>query len=124
MTGELRDRDLTETQSAILRALCRPAAAGGRFQTPATNQEIADEVYLSVDAVKAHLRTLYRKFEIEDLPHNQKRARLAELVIQGGYLEAGAEEAGPPTPPARPAPTSSGAGRDRRPWLFGLAMAG
>jgi hypothetical protein len=77
---------LTDTQLGILAALCRPLSAGNHFATPATNQEIAEEVFLSVDAVKGHLRTLYRKFGIEDLPHNQKRARLVELAIEGGYV--------------------------------------
>jgi hypothetical protein len=81
------DVRLTDTQLGILAALCRPLAGGNHFATPATNQEIADEVFLSVDAVKGHLRTLYRKFGIEDLPHNQKRARLVELAIEGGYVQ-------------------------------------
>lgn len=79
---------LTDTQLGILAALCRPLAAGNPFATPATDQEIADEVFLGVDAVKGHLRALYRKFGIEDLPRNQKRARLVELAIEGGYVEA------------------------------------
>ncbi len=79
---------LTEIQHRILAALCRPALGENRYPTPATNQEIAAEVFLSVDAVKAHLRTLYRKFGIEDLPHNRKRARLLELALEGGCLEA------------------------------------
>jgi hypothetical protein len=82
------DVRLTDTQLGILAALCRPIAAGNSYATPATNQEIADEVFLGVDAVKGHLRTLYRKFGIEDLPHNQKRARLVELAIEGGYVES------------------------------------
>lgn len=77
---------LTEAQLGILAALCRPISAGNSYATPATNQEIADEVFLGVDAVKGHLRTLYRKFGIEDLPQNQKRARLVELAIEGGYV--------------------------------------
>jgi hypothetical protein len=79
---------LTEAQLRILAALCRPISAGNSYATPATNQEIADEVFLGVDAVKGHLRTLYRKFGIEDLPQNQKRARLVELAIEGGYVGA------------------------------------
>lgn len=82
------DVRLTDTQLGILAALCRPIATGNAYATPATNQEIADEVFLSVDAVKGHLRTLYRKFGIEDLPHNQKRARLVELAIEGGYVKS------------------------------------
>ncbi len=84
------DVHLTDTQHRILAALCRPISAGNHFATPATNQEIAEEVFLSVDAVKGHLRTLYRKFGIEDLPHNQKRARLVELATRGGYIETAA----------------------------------
>ena len=49
------------------------------MEAPATNEAIAGEVFLSVDAVKWHLRLLFRKFEIEDLPQNQKRARLVRL---------------------------------------------
>jgi hypothetical protein len=79
---------LTDTQLAILAALCRPLAAGNHVATPATNQEIADEVFLSVDAVEGHLRTLFRKFGIEDLPHDQERARLVELAIEGAYVES------------------------------------
>ena len=124
---------LTDTQHRILVALCRPARAGNGFAPPATNQEIADEVFLSVDAVKAHLRTLYRKFGIEELPHNQKRARLVELVVEGGYLDDDGE--GAPTG-ARPAATSgapmgaprstasAGPGRDRRrAWQLAAAAA-
>jgi hypothetical protein len=88
------DVRLTDTQLGILAALCRPIAAGNSYATPATNQEIADEVFLGVDAVKGHLRTLYRKFGIEDLPQNQKRARLVELAIEGGYVESAATAAG------------------------------
>jgi hypothetical protein len=99
------DVRLTDTQLGILAALCRPIASGNHFATPATNQEIADEVFLSVDAVKCHLRTLYRKFGIEDLPHNQKRARLVELAIEGGYVKR-EEPTGPITEAERIARTT------------------
>jgi DNA-binding CsgD family transcriptional regulator len=71
------DVRLTDTQLAILAALCRPIAA--------TDKEIADELSLGVDEVEVHLRTLYRKFGIDGLPESQKRARLVELAIDGGY---------------------------------------
>jgi hypothetical protein len=93
------DLRLTETQRNILEALCRPRASGNRYATPATNQEIAGEVFLSVDAVKAHLRVLYRKFGVEELPHNQKRARLVELVLEGDVVEPAPEAAPPEVPP-------------------------
>jgi pSer/pThr/pTyr-binding forkhead associated (FHA) protein len=77
--------ELSDAQRRVLVALCRPFA-GGEFATPATNREIADELYLSVDAVKAQLRALFDKFDVGDLPQNQKRSRLAELALRQGAV--------------------------------------
>jgi len=82
-------KPLTDMQRRVLIALCRPCGGGERFATPATNQQIADEVFLSVEAVKMHLRTLFGKFELADLPQNEKRARLAESVLQFGVISEG-----------------------------------
>jgi pSer/pThr/pTyr-binding forkhead associated (FHA) protein len=76
---------LTERQHKILLALCRPVAADASA-IPATNREIADELYLSVDAVKAHLRVLFERFKLDSLPQNEKRARLAHLALHSGLL--------------------------------------
>ncbi|MDX6637738.1 MAG: hypothetical protein QOJ01_1249 [Solirubrobacterales bacterium] len=73
-------------QRGILIALCRPYRDGSDFASPATNRQIADEVFLSVDAVKAHLRALFERFGVGDLPQNQKRIRLAELAIRTGVI--------------------------------------
>jgi FHA domain len=83
--GDRPALQLTDTQRRVLIALCRPYRDGG-FATPATNQEIAAELFLSVDAVKMHLRTLFGKFELGGLPQNQKRARLAETALQSGVI--------------------------------------
>ncbi len=80
------DATLTDTQRTVLVALCRPYRDGSPYATPATNQEIAAEVFLSVDAVKTHLRTLFAKFGVEDLPQNQKRVKLVELALQSGAI--------------------------------------
>jgi hypothetical protein len=77
---------LTDSQRRVLIALCRPYRDGASFATPASNQQIAAELFLSVDAVKMHLRTLFGKFELGELPQNQKRARLAECVLQYGVI--------------------------------------
>jgi hypothetical protein len=76
---------LTPTQRKVLIALCRPVHASA-FATPATNREIAEEIFLSVDAVKAQLRVLFERFGLEALPQNQKRARLAASALVGGLL--------------------------------------
>jgi hypothetical protein len=79
-------RRLTEPQRHVLAALCRPCRDGQVFVPPATNQQIAAELSLSLDAVKTHLRVLYHKFGIEELPQNQKRARLAALAAELGLM--------------------------------------
>jgi len=83
--GDLPVIELTGTQRRVLVALCRPYREGN-YATPATNQEIAGEIFLSVDAVKMHLRTLFGKFGLGELPQNQKRARLAEQALQFGVI--------------------------------------
>ncbi|MFI5780020.1 FHA domain-containing protein [Nocardia sp. NPDC051570] len=79
-------RSLTDTQRSVLIALCRPYKHNSGFATPASNQQIADELFLSVDAIKTHLRALFSKFGVEDLPQNQKRVRLASLALQTGIV--------------------------------------
>jgi DNA-binding CsgD family transcriptional regulator len=84
--GWERAASLSDTQRRVLIALCRPYKDGSGFVTPATNLEIAGEIFLSVDAVKTHLRTLFHKFDLDDLPQNQKRVRLAERALQLGLV--------------------------------------
>lgn len=79
-------RSLTDTQRAVLVALCRPYKHNATFANPSSNQQIATEIFLSVDAVKTHLRVLFAKFGVEDLPQNQKRVRLAERAMQSGVI--------------------------------------
>ena len=71
---------LSESQRKVLVALCRPLKDSA-YAAPATNKEIADEVHLSVDAVKAHLRVLFERFGLDALPQNPKRARLAAVAL-------------------------------------------
>jgi DNA-binding CsgD family transcriptional regulator len=77
---------VSDTQRRILVALCRPFKGSPPVATPATNQQIADEMFLSVDAVKTHMRALFQKFGVEQLPQNQKRARLVELAFRSGLI--------------------------------------
>lgn len=78
--------DISATQRAILIALCRPFKDGSSYSLPATNRRIAEEVFLSVDAVKAHLRILFKLFDVEELPQNEKRVRLGERAIRSGII--------------------------------------
>jgi pSer/pThr/pTyr-binding forkhead associated (FHA) protein len=77
---------LSPAQHRVLVALCRPYRPQDPFARPATNQEIADELVLTVAAVKTHLRILFQRFGLEDLPHNEKRARLMRLALESGAV--------------------------------------
>ena len=78
--------ELTTMQKRVLVALCRPFAEAPAFAAPATNQQIATELFLSVDGVKTHLRSLFRKFAVPDLAHNQKRLQLAQRAMEAGVV--------------------------------------
>jgi pSer/pThr/pTyr-binding forkhead associated (FHA) protein len=82
----LRVVSLTDSQRRVLIALCRPFKDSAVFVTPPTNDQIAKELFLSVDAVKKHLRALFEKFGVEHLPQNEKRARLVERAFAGGFI--------------------------------------
>lgn len=77
---------LSAAQRRVLVALCRPYKGSPPFATPATNQEIADSLVLSVEAIKTHLRVLFQKFGVEHLPQNQKRVRLVERALMSGVV--------------------------------------
>jgi FHA domain len=82
-----RHDDLSAGDREVLIALCRPLK-DDPYGVPATNQEIADELHLSIQAVKSRLHGLFERFGLQDLPQNQKRARLAADALQSGTLTA------------------------------------
>lgn len=86
-TGDIAAPAISDAQRRVAVALCRPFGGPGGFAAPATNQEIADELFLTVAAVKTHLRALFGRFGIEDLPQNEKRLRLVELLLRTGVVE-------------------------------------
>jgi hypothetical protein len=77
---------VSPAQRRVLVALCRPYKDGAAFATPASNGQIGDELHLSVDAVKTHLRALFEKFDVADLPQNRKRVALVERALQTGMV--------------------------------------
>ncbi len=76
---------LSPAQRRVLLALCRPYGES-EVASPASNREIAQELHVSIDAVKTTLRALFDLFGIEDLPQNRKRAALALQAIRVGVV--------------------------------------
>jgi pSer/pThr/pTyr-binding forkhead associated (FHA) protein len=80
------DVELTPAQRRVLVALCRPYRDAGEFATPASNREIAEELVLSIEAVKTQLRVLFEKFNVEPLARDMKRTRLAQRAFETGAI--------------------------------------
>lgn len=73
-------------QRRVLVALCRPLRDGDPLAAPASNAEIAAELVISVDAVRTHLKALYRAFELQPVPQPNKRATLARKALLTGVV--------------------------------------
>jgi hypothetical protein len=86
VTDAARLAGLTEAQRRVLSGLCRPLREGGRLPIAASNREIADELSLSVEAVRTHLKALFVLYEVPELPPNRKRAELARRAVASGVL--------------------------------------
>lgn len=77
---------ITDAQRRVLVALCRPVLLGERDAMPAGNREIAEGLFLSSEAVRSHLKALFRAFSLEDVPQNAKRLQLARAAIASGVV--------------------------------------
>ena len=77
---------LSPAQRRVLVAMCRPYRDRAAHAVPASNRQIGDELFLSIEGVKTHVRALFERFGVEDLPQNRKRARLVELAFHTGTI--------------------------------------
>jgi pSer/pThr/pTyr-binding forkhead associated (FHA) protein len=80
--AKLSDGDLD-----VLRVLSRPLLTDS-FAAPASNADIAEELHLSVGAVKSRLHGLFERFDLNGLPQNQKRAKLAAHALRYGLVDS------------------------------------
>ena len=72
-------------QRRVLISLCRPFADAGFAALP-SNHDIAEELFLSAETVKSHMHALFQAFGLEDVPPQQKRARLASAALEQGVV--------------------------------------
>lgn len=79
--------EISTAEERVLQALARPWVEGRGLTAPASNGEIADELVLSVHTVKSHLRRLFEKFKLDEMPQSRKRAALVEAAFRAGVIE-------------------------------------
>ena len=73
---------ITQAERRVLVQLCRPLLEPGAAPVPATNGEIGKALCLSLPGVKSHVRSLFAKLGVNDLPQNRKRAELARRALE------------------------------------------
>ena len=87
LTSDGQPPRLSEAQLRVLTSLCGAAVDGG-FAAVRSNREIADELFLSIETVKSHLRVMFELFGVSGLPQNRKRSELARRAIEMGVVRA------------------------------------
>jgi pSer/pThr/pTyr-binding forkhead associated (FHA) protein len=80
--------ELTPAERRVLVALCRPLRNGDRITEPTSVVKIAEELFVSINAVKNHLARLYLKFEIPEKEPgvDSRRSQLANEAIDRGAV--------------------------------------
>ena len=76
---------VSPAQQRVLDELCRPAL-DGPLGIPASNREIAEALFLSVETVKTHIHALFELFDVPDMPQNRKRAELVRQAFERGAI--------------------------------------
>jgi DNA-binding CsgD family transcriptional regulator len=82
--AELSRVALTRGERSVLDQLCKPVIE--RTGPPASNKEIAAALFLSIDGVRSHLKSMYGKFGIAEGTAAQRRAALVRNAIDGRYV--------------------------------------
>ncbi len=75
---------LSDAQRQVLAALCEPLLRGE--PVPAANAEVAAALHLSVETVRTHLKALFVRLDVPDLPQNRKRVELARRAVALGLV--------------------------------------
>jgi DNA-binding CsgD family transcriptional regulator len=81
---EVDPKRITDAERRVLIALARPVRVPGGV--PATNRQIADELFITVSTVKGHLRSLAETFDLRDVPQTHRRHELVTRAFRAGLL--------------------------------------
>lgn len=76
---------ISTAQRRVLLSLCRPLLED-EGEAPASNDQIARDLVLSLPTVKGHLRVLFARFGLEGAPQHHKRRLLAERAVASGIV--------------------------------------
>lgn len=87
IAGDQPRIEVTPAQLKVLVELCRPAFES-RSDLPASNQDVADALFLSVETVKTHIRDLYSAFSLDQAEPRAKRSLLVNRAQQLGVVSA------------------------------------
>jgi pSer/pThr/pTyr-binding forkhead associated (FHA) protein len=74
----------TDSQRKVLVELCRPALERGGGA--ASNREIAEALFVSVETVKTHMRALFDAFDVGEVPQYHKRTELVRRALETGLV--------------------------------------
>jgi pSer/pThr/pTyr-binding forkhead associated (FHA) protein len=77
---------LSDSMYRVLLALAGPVGETDAPGPPATDEEIANRLFLNVDTVRAHLQILFERFGVATLPPDQRRAALVAMAGARGLL--------------------------------------
>ena len=80
VAGDVAIPTLTPAQLRVLGVLCRPADG------PASNEQIAAELTVSIDTVKTHMRALFDAFDLQSSAPYRKRFELVRKAVEVGLV--------------------------------------
>jgi pSer/pThr/pTyr-binding forkhead associated (FHA) protein len=89
-TGDAAERpakvSLSSTQRRVLVALCRPYKGRSGFASPATDEQIAEELVVSVREVTTHVAVLCAKLGVAGRTRNETRVALVDEAFSAGLV--------------------------------------
>jgi FHA domain-containing protein len=78
----------SEQQQRVLRALCRPLFVDGEGINPASDEQVAEETGVPLEAVRTELDHLGRALGLDEMPVADQRAEIALLAMRSGLVSA------------------------------------